>query len=168
MLLLLKTSSRKKSSKHSRKHSSKHKSKKYNSTKHYKQHYKLGKQKKMPYGKHSYDGHQPMPVGSFPVAAFAPAPPMAPPMAFGRPLGHNNPVKRHSSKRNLKGDLEKVLQKVKKVQSNKKVMKYKQRLDKCMANASCDVNDKQCIKTHCNKELKKYTKRFNKEYKKME
>jgi hypothetical protein len=147
MLLLLKTSSKKKSSKHSRKHSSKHKSKKYNSTKHYKKHYKLGK--------HPYDGHQPFALP-------------APPMPLGRPLGHNNPGKRHSSKRNLKGDLEKVLQKVKKVQSNKKVMKYKQRLDKCMANASCDVNDKQCITTHCNKELKKYTKHFNKEYKKVE
>jgi len=151
MLLLLKTSSRKKSSKHSRKHSSKRKTKKYNSTKHY----KIGK---YPYNGSPKIGHPQPPIAVGP-------PPL---MAYGRPLGYHNLGKRHSSKRNLKGDLEKVLQKVRKVQSNKKVMKYKQRLDKCMANASCYVNNNQCIKTHCNKELKKYTKRFNKEYKKVD
>ena len=75
---------------------------------------------------------------------------------------------RMSAKRNLKGDLEKVLQKVRKVQTNKKVMKYKQRLVKCVKDANCDINDKTCIKTHCNNEMKKYTKRFNKEYKRIE
>jgi len=161
MLLLLKTSSRKKSSKHSRKHSSKRKTKKYNSTKHY----KIGK---YPYNGSPKIGHPqpPIAVGPTPVPPITVGP--APLMAYGRQLGLPKLVTRHSSKRNLKGDLEKVLQKVRKVQSNKKVMKYKQRLDKCMANASCDVNNNQCIKTHCNKELKKYTKRFNKEYKKVD
>jgi hypothetical protein len=150
MLLLLKTSSRKKSSK--RGHSSK------------RRHSKTHKQPR-----HSHHHQQPIPVfgNPRPVAPMpAPAPP---PMAFGKPMPfvHHHKKSHRKSKHNLKGDIEKVLQKVRKVQTNKKVMKYKTRLDNCMADASCTVNDKNCIKTHCGKELKKYNKRFDKEYKKL-
>ena len=103
-----------------------------------------------------------------PAPAHPPALAALPPPVFGTQDKIGMPAKRKSSKRNLKGDLEKVLQKVRKVQNNKKVMKSKAKLDECMKDAGCDMNNKTCISTHCNKELKKYTKRFSKEYKKIE
>jgi len=72
------------------------------------------------------------------------------------------------SKKDLKGDLDSLIKKVRRVQNNKKVQHYKKKLDKCRLEHCSDIANredmKNCENKNCHTELKKYNKRFQKEY----
>jgi hypothetical protein len=168
MLLLLKTSSKHKSKKGSRKQSRKsyrkHKSKRSHHRSHHKGQFRI---KKVPQVFGLF-GQPPAPAQPIPVASpaqFA----IGPPQPFGSPQKMRGSRK---SKKNLKTDIQNILEKVRKVHSNKKIQKYKKLLDECSTTNCTGLEDKKeqqsCIKTNCRKELKKYNKRFMKEYNRIE
>lgn len=72
------------------------------------------------------------------------------------------------SKKDLKGDLDSLIEKVRRVQNNKKVQHYKKKLDNCKLEHCSNITNKEdmknCEKNNCHTELKKYNKRFQKEY----
>jgi len=72
------------------------------------------------------------------------------------------------SKKDLKGDLDNLVEKVRRVQNNKKIQHYKKKLDNCRlehcSNMASKEDMKNCEKNNCHTELKKYNKRFQKEY----
>ena len=158
MLLLLKTSS--KSRKSSRKSSRKHKSRRHHKISH-----------------HRGQFQQPTPIGfaqpmlGRPMARVVMPQPMIghlpQPFALPQPMRGSR-----KSKKNLKNDVQNLLEKVRKVNSNKKVQKYKKLLDECITTNCTGLEDKKeqqsCSKTNCRKELKKYNKRFMKEYNRIE
>ena len=165
MLLLLKTSSKSKKSsrKQSRKSSRKHKSKRSHHRSHHKGQFRIQKVPQV-FGQFEPAPAQPIPFASPPQFAFA-----SPPQPFGSPQKMRGSRK---SKKNLKTDIQNILEKVRKVHSNKKVQKYKKLLDECSTTNCTGLEDKKeqqsCIKTNCRKELKKYNKRFMKEYNRIE
>ena len=68
----------------------------------------------------------------------------------------------------MKGDLDSLIEKVRRVQNIKKVQHYKKKLDNCRLEHCSNITNKQdmknCEKNNCHTELKKYNKRFQKEY----
>jgi hypothetical protein len=175
MLLLLKTSSKKSkksSRKPSRKSYRKHKSKRSHHRSHHKGQFRIQKVPQVfgqlgpALGQSFGPPGQPLPVAVASPAQFAFASPLQP---FGSPQKMRGSRK---SKKNLKTDIQNILEKVRKVHSNKKVQKYKKLLDECITTNCTGLEDKKeqqsCIKTNCRKELKKYNKRFMKEYNRIE
>ena len=171
MLLLLKTSSKSKKSsrKQSRKSYRKHKSKRSHHRSHHKGQFRI---KKVPqvFGQFEPAPEQPIPFAFGPPQFASPAHfAIGPPQPFGLQQKMRGSRK---SKKNLKTDIQNILEKVRKVHSNKKVQKYKKLLDECITTNCTGLEDKKeqqsCIKTNCRKELKKYNKRFMKEYNRIE
>jgi len=170
MLLLLKTSSKKSkkgSRKQSRKSYRKHKSKRSHHRSHHKGQFRIQKVPQV------FGQFEPAPAQP---PQFAFGPPQFPlPQTFGLQEPFGSPQKMRGSrksKKNLKNDVQNLLEKVRKVHSNKKVQKYKKLLDECITTNCTGLEDKKeqqsCIKTNCRKELKKYNKRFMKEYNRIE
>ena len=187
MLLLLKTSSKHKSKKgsrrpsrkSSRKSSRKHKSKLSHHRSHHKGQFRIQKVPQVfvppvfvppfrPAQQQPFRPEHAIPFAS--PAQFASLPQ---PFALPQPFGLPQPMRgSRKSKKNLKNDVQNLLEKVRKVHSNKKVQKYKKLLDECITTNCTGLEDKKeqqsCSKTNCRKELKKYNKRFMKEYNRIE
>ena len=219
MLLLLKTSSRKKSSKSSKSSKPKKYGKcKGKTTKLYTKNlssisesmlYKLLSKKKKGKGKTKRKYQNRQKIKPYSPQAFTPAPVSGSPPAFASPVAPRpgfgapapvlvapgaqpaftelpEPVQKkmstlirksqskqsqsRKSKKDLKGDLDSLIEKVRRVQNKKKVQHYKKKLDNCRlehcsnSNITNKEDMKNCEKNNCHSELKKYNKRFQKEY----